>query len=328
MTESISVIITCHNLEHYISEAIESVLAQDCEREFEIIVVDDASTDGSGDVIKRYPRIRYLEIPRNVGVLLATIHGLRAATGGLIFFLDGDDTWHPEKLRLCVQQFDADRRLGFVTHDFSYMDADGRELEQVSRPSQVFGNTVIRGSAVRQGILNNGDYVWLGSAYAVRGQLVDTAAFCAWAEQLADPGNTYQDWPLAFWAASQSSVGLLYLPQKLFKYRMHGANYSGDATDVQKAIRNVTRTLNTMKAMRDIALNHAIPSSEMEETYQKLEFYEYMVSLYSGRRVEALRKFLAVQRYVFFSHLHPLKEWARFVGIQSLGAKRFVRLLS
>ena len=101
----------------------------------------------------------------------------------------------------------------------------------------------------RDGILLHSDYVWLGSAYAVHRRLGDVPGFCAFAKSLPEPFNTYQDWPLAFWVACQQEVGLGYVPRKLFRYRLHGANHSGDATSVTKAIRNVRRTRNTMGAL-------------------------------------------------------------------------------
>ena len=326
MSELISVIITCHNLERYIGEAIESVLTQDYEGPVELLVVDDASTDRSAQVIQRYPSAVYLATPNNIGVLMATVSGLQRASGDVVFFLDGDDIWRSDKLRLCMQRFDTDPKLGLLTHDLAYMDANGTLLGRVSRPSQVFGDQPVDGEWVRRGILNHTDYVWLGSAYAVRRSAIGAEGFCAWAERLPDPFNTYQDWPLAYWAASQPDVTMAYVPKKLFNYRLHGANYSGDASNVQKVLRNLRRAFNTMDAILDITNRAGLQGETRKITLRKRAFYEYLLHLYSGKRLSAAWEFFASQPYLFNSAHSPGKEWVRFIGIQALGVKQFVRV--
>ena len=86
----ISVIIPTHNYKKYISEAISSVLRQTY-ADYEIIVVDDGSTDGTGEIIeKNFPDVRYFYIP-NQGVSKARNYGIRRARGEFIAFLDADD---------------------------------------------------------------------------------------------------------------------------------------------------------------------------------------------------------------------------------------------
>jgi glycosyltransferase involved in cell wall biosynthesis len=98
----ISVFITSYNQKHYLIEAIESVLAQTLTPS-QIVVVDDASTDGSREVIRGY-KSRYPELieaifhARNQGVSAARNDALRAVTGDYVSFLDGDDKFLPAKL--------------------------------------------------------------------------------------------------------------------------------------------------------------------------------------------------------------------------------------
>ena len=94
----ISVIIPAYNAEPYIRAAIESCLSQTyppCE----IIVVDDASTDGTAAVAESFPApVRVIRLPENTGVAAARNRGVRASTGDWIAFLDADDWFLPEKL--------------------------------------------------------------------------------------------------------------------------------------------------------------------------------------------------------------------------------------
>lgn len=97
---SVSVIIPTYNRAHLVSRAIRSVLGQTYQ-DFEIIVVDDASVDGTEEVVKSFddPRISYIRHEQNQGGSAARNTGIRAARGEYIAFLDSDDEWLAEKLK-------------------------------------------------------------------------------------------------------------------------------------------------------------------------------------------------------------------------------------
>ena len=90
-----SVVIPVFNRQNFIARAIESVLSQTF-KEFELIVVDDGSTDNTAKIAARYP-IRLLRQP-NRGVAAARNAGIKAARGQIIAFLDSDDEWKKEHL--------------------------------------------------------------------------------------------------------------------------------------------------------------------------------------------------------------------------------------
>ncbi|WP_310533376.1 glycosyltransferase [Novosphingobium sp.] len=250
----ISVVITCYNLAAYIREAIDSVLAQELAGPFEIIVVDDCSTDDSSSIIATYSEARLVSTSVNGGVMLATVAGVQAARGDIVALLDGDDTWEPGKLAAVRAQF-ADPRVGFVTHDLVYADAECRPTDAPTRPRAVLGpaSAPQREALLRDGLLNLGDYIWLGSAFSFRKSRIKWANFIEWVFTLPDPRNVYQDWPLAYWIALQRDVGMVYIDEKLFRYRLHGANHSGDARTVQRAVRNYRRAFLTISAIEQLA---------------------------------------------------------------------------
>ncbi len=97
-----SVIIPVYNRERFIARAIESVLAQTY-RDFELIVVDDGSTDATPQIAARYP-VRLLR-QENRGVSAARNLGITAARGRIIAFLDSDDAWKPRKLEVQAAHF-------------------------------------------------------------------------------------------------------------------------------------------------------------------------------------------------------------------------------
>lgn len=117
---AVSVILPCHNSQETVGNAITSVRNQDF-RELELIVIDDCSTDGSADIIRRHarqdPRIvclgtdvnsRSPALPRNIGI--------GHARGSYIAFIDSDDMWHPDKLS---RQLSFMKRYGYdVTYSY------------------------------------------------------------------------------------------------------------------------------------------------------------------------------------------------------------------
>ncbi len=95
----VSVIIPTYNRARYVTAAIDSVLAQTF-TDYEIIVVDDGSTDNTKEVLQSYKdKIHYIYQP-NKGVSAARNTGIKAAKGEWIAFLDSDDEWLPEKLEM------------------------------------------------------------------------------------------------------------------------------------------------------------------------------------------------------------------------------------
>lgn len=105
----VSVIMPSFNAERFIAESIESVIAQTV-RDWELIVVDDGSTDGTAAIVAAYrqrdPRIRLITQPANRGPAAARNIGLDQAQGELIAFIDSDDVWFPEKTEKQIAAMD------------------------------------------------------------------------------------------------------------------------------------------------------------------------------------------------------------------------------
>lgn len=97
--ELVSVIIPTYNRAHLIEQAARSVLSQTY-RTIELIIVDDASTDDTEDVIKKIDdsRLKYVRLEKNSGACKARNEGIKSASGAYIAFNDSDDKWTPEKI--------------------------------------------------------------------------------------------------------------------------------------------------------------------------------------------------------------------------------------
>jgi glycosyltransferase involved in cell wall biosynthesis len=119
---TVSVVITCHDEERTVEQAVRSVTAQTAaDQVIEIIVVNDGSRDGSQGVLERLAgeikMLRIIETP-GLGVSAARNHALREAKGEFIAVLDGDDCWTPEKLARQLPAFTRRRDIGLVYGDF------------------------------------------------------------------------------------------------------------------------------------------------------------------------------------------------------------------
>ncbi len=99
----VSVIIPTYNRRDLLREAIASVLAQTYQ-EFELIVVDDGSTDDTREIVREFPQARYV-FQANRGVSAARNHGVALSRGRFLAFLDSDDVWQPRKLETQVGFF-------------------------------------------------------------------------------------------------------------------------------------------------------------------------------------------------------------------------------
>ncbi len=116
MLPVVSVIIPTYNRWPFVREAVESVLAQSY-RLFELIVVDDGSTDGTPDKLDEFgTKLRVIEQQRR-GVSAARNQGAGAARGRYLAFLDSDDLWLPEKLAIQTRFMDEHPEIGICQTD-------------------------------------------------------------------------------------------------------------------------------------------------------------------------------------------------------------------
>jgi glycosyltransferase involved in cell wall biosynthesis len=136
----VTIVTPTYNAARFVRECVDSVLAQTFE-DWELVVVDDGSTDGTPDLVEatRDPRVKVIRLPhRGLRALAETYnHALAASQGELVAVLEGDDYWPPEKLAVQVRGFDdpAVQLSWGAGHD---VDVGGRFL-RVTRQTPVDG---------------------------------------------------------------------------------------------------------------------------------------------------------------------------------------------
>ena len=144
---TVSVIIPLYNARDVIGKTIESVLAQTW-RDYELIIIDDGSTDESSKVIEHFgSRIRYIR-QENSGVAAARNRGIAESAGVYVALLDHDDLWHPMKLEKQVHLLEDRPEVGMVVTDVAHVDLDGRPMGIVGggyNPSEEFARLFVQG---------------------------------------------------------------------------------------------------------------------------------------------------------------------------------------
>lgn len=131
----VSVILPTYNRAQLVGRALRSVLDQTY-RDFELIVVDDGSSDHTAEVVRSFadPRIRYLCHDENRGAAAARNTGIGAARGEYVAFLDSDDEWLPEKLRRQIEVLqEAPPTVGVIYTDMWRISKEGKKYWHSSR---------------------------------------------------------------------------------------------------------------------------------------------------------------------------------------------------
>jgi glycosyltransferase involved in cell wall biosynthesis len=202
---TVSCIVPVYNGAAYLSEALESILAQTLPVT-ELIVVDDGSTDATPAIAARYsPPVRYIR-QDNLGPAAARNTGLELAGGDFISFLDADDTWHPEKLARQMSVLEAELQVGiclthvqnFWTDEFAH-DRDRIKDNPLTKPLIGY---VCQALLARRDVFEKVGYF----------------------DQTLRIGED-SDW---FTRVQEAKIGKVVLPQVLVYRRIHGKNTSLD----------------------------------------------------------------------------------------------------
>ena len=244
----VSVIIPTRNRRRHLEEAIESVFAQTYS-DYEIIVVDDGSTDGTKDLLAERYRGRPLVCfsQENRGSSAARNVGIRAARGEFLAFLDSDDLWLPRKLECQIPLFDRNPAVGFVFCGSARM--DGRGVLRAREPTREY-----RGRAVRA---------------MLRKSMMPTPTVVIRKRLVSETGLMYEDLSFGedwnYWLRIAARCEVDFVPEVLVHYRDTPGSLSQIAFDAfrsgtLRAIESLFRdpaTASLFEPYREEALSQA-----------------------------------------------------------------------
>lgn len=213
---AISVCIPTYQRAAYLEKALRSVLDQEG-ADFEVVVFDDASTDGTVAVVRGLAdaRVRYFRQPRRVGVARNRNSCLDVARGRYVAWLDSDDLYEPDALRALTEVLDGNPDVGLVHGRFSVIDADGRTLPEWPPP---FETDVVepRPAAFCELVLEN--YI-AAPTVMVRRSVHDRAG-----PYSVELGSSSEDWEM--WLRVSLLADLAYVARPIARYRYHQASLS------------------------------------------------------------------------------------------------------
>ncbi len=214
----VSVVIPVYNGERYLAASLESVLKQTYQH-FEVIVVDDGSTDGSRALLATYePRVRVIA-QRNSGVSAARNLAAASAQGELIAFLDADDLWDDGKLAAMVDLMQAHPRCLAAYHSVRLIDAAGT----ITLASDAEDNRWMSGDVLLGLVLGRTSNCFSPSQAIVRrGAFISAGGFPLGIRQAEDYG---------LWLKLAAKGPILYLCAILGSYRRHAASVSIEANN-------------------------------------------------------------------------------------------------
>src|SRR5579864_3239175 len=209
----VSALIDTYNQEHFIEQAIVSVLEQGLSpSELEIVVVDDGSTDNTASVVSKFaPRVRYIP-KKNGGQASAFNAAIPETHAPIVAFLDADDWWTKEKLRAVLDAFEQDPGIAAVGHGYFEV-RDNASRTQPVVPQKTYCLNLANAEAAR--VARSGCTFLSTSKLAIRRRLLD---------QIGPVSERFIFFDIVLMSLALALGGAIVLDQPLGFYRLHRGN--------------------------------------------------------------------------------------------------------
>jgi glycosyltransferase involved in cell wall biosynthesis len=306
-TPLVSFVVLSYNYARYIGDTIRSILAQGGGHDFEVIVVDDASSDKSVEVIRSFAdhRIRLIRHEKNQGHAATVTDGLNAARGNYIARIDSDDRYRPSFLNETLPVLAKHPNVGMVYGDAAIIDDHG-VITALTTDSQHGGRNY-----------QGNEYVALLEKNFICAPTI-IARRAAWLEALPIPqGLSFHDWWFTLQMARRHDF--FYCNSVLADYRVHQANYHTLIARNKTEESSIIRLLDQLFAEteRDEALQRA--KQEARNRIYAAHYLTLALKYFgAGMGPDARRCYLAAvrRRPAYLSNAAVMRQLlATFVGI-------------
>ncbi|HYM24588.1 MAG TPA: glycosyltransferase, partial [Vicinamibacterales bacterium] len=221
---AVSVAICLFNSSRFIRETLDSVFAQTF-TDFEVILVDDGSTDGCADAAARcYPGVRIIRQDHQ-GLSVARRTSIAAAAADHVAFLDHDDLWLPHKLEVQMDAARSDPEIALLCSDCLYVDERGQSIRTTSEQYGLDGVNLEAHRGYAE-LLRRGCFVWQSTVVARTDALRAVDAFNPAFPYIADYDT---------WLRLARRYRMHYTPEVLAQWRVHSAQFTNRCPDVTLA---------------------------------------------------------------------------------------------
>lgn len=219
----VSVILPTYNCARFLQESVGSILSQTY-HPYEIIVVDDGSTDNTKEVLQTFmPRIKYLPFEQNKGLPKARNIGIQSARGAYIAFIDADDLWFPEKLQTDIEYFTQHPDTGMLYSRHLNIDEKGAVFDGTTKNRLPSGDIFLQ-------LFSEQNFI-ISSSVVARKEVFETTGL--FDEQFVN----CQDWDM--WLRIAFSFKVAGINKPLVKYRHNPHSLSKNRENVLKYQRQV-----------------------------------------------------------------------------------------
>lgn len=210
---TVSALIDTYNQEHFIEQAILSVLEQGFSpSELEIVVVDDGSTDGTASLVAKFaPRVRYIH-KKNDGQVSAFNAAIPETHAPIVAFLDADDWWAKGKLRAVLDAFEQNPGIAAVGHGYFEVRDDAPRAQPVV-PERTYCLNLANLEAAR--VARSGCAFLSTSKLAIRRRVLD---------QIGPVSERFAFFDIVLMSLALALGGAIVLDQALSFYRLHQGN--------------------------------------------------------------------------------------------------------
>jgi len=265
ITPLITFFIPVYNTRPYLRSCLDSVINQEGDYEIEIIVIDDASPDKSGELVKHYtddPRLKFLQHKENQGAIATWNEGFQLARGKYISRIDSDDRLRRDFLKKTVPILERSSNVGLVYGDIALIDSTGKITSEKNNVNR--GNQALIGDELKAILTSN--YIPAPTVLARREAWMLSIpmpvwlGFCDWYQSV----KMAQQWDFA------------YVDEVIADYRVHGGNMHSSM------IRDRTGEATTFRVIQEVFDDEKKSFSRAEQREILAENYRNYGNNYFG----------------------------------------------
>lgn len=280
--DTVSVIIPCYNHGHFLTTAIDSVLAQTY-KNIEIIVVDDGSSDNTKEVAQSYNGVRYI-YKENGGLSAARNTGIAESKGEYLLFLDADDWLYPDALEVNLQYLKKNKEAAFASgaHTKIFI----QEKEEILIQKEIIANPY-------EDLLSRGNFIGVPAAVLYRAWAFEKVLFDVSLKACED---------FDVYLKLARSYPVAHHTELVAAYRLAGTNMSSDT------VMMLTQALKVLQRQKSVLRNKAerVAYRKGIHFWKKYYCYELYTKLKAGtvsNRPLALYTFLKHRPVVLLKYL-------------------------